>query len=108
MPPSANGKGKEAMDIENKMSGQPAPGRTHGRNIRFCGVRLVQNFKIFILRGNCGVICGVEPRRDEPRKIPRIRNRAGADAKSGEEFLRNFEFAPICSTSRATAVACRA
>ena len=55
------------------MSGQPAPGRTHGRDIRFCGVGYPCGV---LLRGICGVFAGFEPRRDEPRKIPRIRNRA--------------------------------
>ena len=63
----------KSSHIEHKMSGQPAPGRTHGRNIRFCGVGYPCGV---LLRGICGVFAGFEPRRDEPRKIPRIRNRA--------------------------------
>ena len=65
MPPSANGKGKEAMDIENKMSGQPAPGRTHGRNIRFCGVGYPCGL---LLRGICGVFAGSNPAETNPAK----------------------------------------
>ena len=62
------------------MSGQPAPGRTHGRNIRFCGVGYPCGV---LLRGICGVFAGFEPRRDEPRKIPRIRNRAVMSGEAG-------------------------
>ena len=76
----------KSSHIEHKMSGQPAPGRTHGRNIRFCGVGYPCGV---LLRGICGVFAGFEPRRDEPRKIPRIRNRA-AEARELEVCPRTY------------------
>ena len=101
------------------MSGQPAPGRTHGRDIRFCGVGYPCGV---LLRGICGVFAGFEPRRDEPRKIPRIRNRAerntqgpldqedgaaaGSDATSGPARVRRRSAAGRCAGLRVCA--CRA
>ena len=46
------------------MSGQPAPGRTHGRNIRFCGVGYPCGV---LLRGICGVRT---PQRRTPQNTP--------------------------------------